>query len=264
VKKDRWLAVTAGIGSADFEGAAIRVKESIERARITSNVVAVLTPDLKEVCPNTTRVYSKYLRSDVHGYGFMCWKAEIIKAAFDGKWGNYDGVLWLDAGCEVSINPVSKIRFDYFKSFARKNGVAAFTLRTSEIEYTKRDLFELFPGIVPKEAGDQIQTTWILFHGKLGRTIANQWFDLVCQGTNLLDFSPSLLSEYPEFVQNRNDQSAFSMVCKMNRLRIMKYKPTAGTGSLVAIFKGLFHPFWTSRNRNSRSIRKFLHKIFEI
>ncbi len=264
MKQDRWLAVTAGMGSADFEGAATRVKGSLEKAGITSNVVAILTPDLQEVCPVTTAIYSNYLNPDVHGYGFMCWKAEIVKAAFDGKWGSYDGVLWLDAGCEVSINPVSKIRFQYFKFFARKNGVAAFTLKTKEIEYTKRDLFELFPEIDPRSAGDQIQTTWMLFHGSTGRTIANEWFDLVCKGTNLLDFSPSLLNEYPEFIQNRNDQSAFSLVCKMNRLRIMKYKPTAGTGSLLATFRGLFHPFWTSRNRTSRSIRKSLHKFFEI
>ncbi len=264
LKQDRWLVITAGIGSGDFEGAAIRVKDSIEKARIASKVVAVLTSDVKEVCPFTTKIYADYLRSDVHGYGYMCWKAEVIKAALDGKWGNFDGVVWLDAGCEVSINPVSMIRFRYFQYFARKNGVAAFTLKTKEIEYTKRDLFDLFPEIIPLEAGDQIQTTWMLFHGTIGRKVVEQWFDLVCRGTNLLDFSPSSLTEYPEFIQNRNDQSAFSLICKINRIKIMKYRPTSGTGSFVAIFRGLFHPFWTSRNRTSNSVRKTLHKIFEI
>jgi len=264
LKQDRWIAVTAGVGSANFEGAALRVKESLDKSKVFDKVVAVLTQDLKELCPITTGIYSDYLRTDVHGYGFMCWKAEIVKAALDGKWGSFDGVIWIDAGCEVSINPASTVRLKYFKRFARKHGVASFTLKTNEIQYTKRDLFALFPSIDPKSAGAQIQTTWILFYGKLGRTIANEWLDLVAKGANLLDFSPSVLPEFPEFIQNRNDQSAFSLVCKKNQVKIMRYIPTAGTGSLTANFRGLFHPFWTTRNRTSKSVKKQFHHYFEV
>jgi hypothetical protein len=264
LKQDRWIAVTAGLGSENFEGAALRVKESFKNSGIVDEVVAVLTQDLAEVCPHTSKIYSEFMNSEFRGYGFYSWKAEIIKAAFDGHWGKFDGVVWIDSGCEVSINPISKIRFEYFKRYANKFGVASFTLSTKEIEYTKRDIFEQFPMINPHNAGEQIQATWMLFQGDLGKTISNQWFNLVCSGTNLLDFGLSKNTEYAEFIENRNDQSAFSMVCKDNNVRVMNYKPTAGTGSFPASLKGFFHPIWISRNRTPKTIKKYIHQFFEI
>lgn len=263
LKREKWIVVTAGLGSADFEGAARRVKECVEKFDVVDRVVSVTTNDLKEICPLTTRLYLSDLNSDTHGYGFMSWKAEIVKEAFDGRWGDFDGVIWIDAGCEVSINPVSLLRFRHFKSYARRHGVASFTLNTKEIEYTKRDLFELFPQINPKKAGDQFQTTWIFFHRGKGQKIAKGWFDVVCSGVNFLDFSLSAAGEFPEFIQNRNDQSAFSMVCKQNSVKVLKYRPTSGSGSLASVINGLLHPIWTSRNRTSVTLRKPLHKIFE-
>ena len=264
LKREKWIAITAGLGSADFEGAAIRVKESLEKSGTVDKVVAVLTADLKEICPTTAKIYSPYLNQNVHGFGFWCWKAEIVIEALSGRWGDFDGVIWIDAGCEVSINPISLLRFNSYKHCARRNGLACFSLNTAEIEFTKRDLFELFPSIDPKNAGEQIQATWMFFHRKRGHKIAQEWFDLVCSGVNFLDFSPSALPEYPEFIQNRNDQSAFSMVCKANKVKVMKHKPTAGTGSYISVLRGFVNPIWTSRNRKSDSIKSRFHYSFEI
>ena len=250
LKREKWIVVTAGLGSAEFEGAALRVKDCVEKFNVADRVVSVTTNDLQEICPLTTRLYSSYLNPDTHGYGFM-------------RWGDFDGVIWIDAGCEVSINPVSLLRFRHFKNYARRHGVASFTLNTKEIEYTKRDLFELFPHIDPKKAGDQFQTTWIFFHRDKGQKITKDWFDVVCSGVNFLDFSLSTFGEFPEFIQNRNDQSAFSMVCKQNSVKALKYRPTSGSGSLAAVINGLLHPIWTSRNRTSVTVRKPLHRIFE-
>ena len=212
--KGKWLAVTAGVGSKDFEDASYRVKYALSKAGVVDKVVAVTTQDLPSICPQTTLLYRDLMNTRTRGFGYMCWKAEIVNAAMKGKWGDFDGVVWIDAGCEVSINYLSKKRFTYFKKFAVNHGVACFTLDTLEVEYTKRDLFDLFPNINPDLAGKQIQTTWFLLHGDMGRKIAQQWFDTVMTGTNLLDLNPSSNPEFPGFIENRYDQSAFSLVCK--------------------------------------------------
>lgn len=264
MKQDRWLAVTAGVGAPEFEAAAHRIVASLVPSGIVDRVVEVVTKDLAEVCPNVSQLYKNLMNSDTRGYGYMCWKAEIIKAAVDGWWGEFDGVIWIDAGCEVTINPFSRSMFRKFQNHAKNNGVACFTLDTLEIEYTKRDLFELFPGIEPKTSGKQIQSTWFFLYGDLGKKIAREWFETVMKGTRLLELTPSRKSEFPEFIENRYDQSAFSLVCKSNEVIPMNYLPTNGHTSLILQFRGMFHPIWTSRNRQGRSIKKPFHRLLEV
>ena len=263
MSSEKWIAVTAGVGSVEFERAAKRVKADLEKSGVVDKVVAVFTDDLLTVCPQTSTVYAELINNDNRGFGYMCWKAEIVNRAFEGFWGDFDGVIWVDAGCEVSINPVSRIRLWNFQKFAKRNGVACFTLDTLEIEYSKRDLFEFFPEIEPTKAGKQIQTTWFLLHGKLGLEISKQWLETVLAGTNLLDLKPSRLLEFPGFIENRYDQSTFSLVCKKNNIRVMNYVPTAGRNSIAAVINGFFHPIWTSRNRFGTTIKKKIHRIFE-
>ena len=193
----------------------------------------------------------------------MCWKAEIVHKAMEGFWGDFDGVIWIDAGCEVSINPLSQFKLRKFEKFAKKHGVACFTLDTLEIEYTKRDLFEKFPQIDPFSAGKQIQTTWFLLHGQKGRKIASEWFSTVVSGTNLLELTPSKNPEFANFIENRYDQSVFSLVCKTNEVPIMKYKPTNGYSSRLNRLRGLFNPIWTARNRFGLTIKRPYHRIVE-
>jgi hypothetical protein len=264
LKKDRWLAVTAGVGAPQFEEAAQRVYDDLQKSGIVDKVVKVITKDLPEVCPEVSRLYVDLMNVDTRGYGYMCWKAEVVKAAVDGKWGEFDGVIWIDAGCEVSINHVSDIMFNRFQAYARKYGVACFTLDTLEIEYTKRDLFEIFPRIEPTKSGKQIQSTWFFLYGDEGKKIAQEWFNVIMCGTQLLELTPSKRTEYPQFIENRYDQSAFSLVCKSNKVPVMDYSPTAGWGSFFSYVKGHFHPIWTSRNRFGQSKKKLSHKLLEL
>lgn len=263
MREDRWLAITAGVGAPAFEDAAHRVVNSLLPSGIVDRVVEVVTKDLPEVCPEVSRLYVDLMNVETRGYGFMCWKAEVVHKAMEGYWGDFDGVIWIDAGCEVSINPLSTVKFHKFQEFARKHGVACFTLDTLEVEYTKRDLFERFPEIEPSAAGKQIQTTWFFLHGDVGRKIACEWFQTIMSGTNLLELTPSKNPEYPGFIENRYDQSAFSLVCKSNRIPVMSYKPTNGHSSFILRFRGLLNPIWTARNRFGPTVKRKYHSTFE-
>jgi len=263
LKESRWIAVTAGVGSTDFEEAAFRVKRDLEKSGIVEKVVAVTTKDLPAVCPKTSALYIDLMNTETRGYGFFCWKAEIVSAAFDGYWGDFDGVIWIDAGCEVTLNFLSRQKFLFFKDYAQGHGVSCYTLDTLEIEYSKRDLFEYFSEIDPKLAGKQIQATWFFMCGEAGKRISDQWLETVLAGTNFLDLTPSKLPEYEEFIENRYDQSAFSLVCKRNSIQPMSYIPTSGHGTFLSRLNGFLHPIWTSRNRIGPSLKGKMHKLAE-
>jgi hypothetical protein len=262
-RRNRWLVITAGLGNTDFENASLRLVESVERSNFVNKAVTIITAELSIAAPVTSSLYPMYVNDSTRGHGYFSWKSELVKAGLDGKWGDFEGVIWVDAGCEFMATPISKLMFKRFQKVAQKRGVASFTLATKEIEYTKRDLFDHFPRINPETAGRQIQTTWMFIHGEIGRKIVNEWFEVSLASIDLLSYEPSKINEHPEFVENRAEQSAFSMVCKNNQIRPMRYKPTAGNGSFPAFIKGFMHPIWTSRNRTGKSSKKSVQRLAE-
>ena len=262
LSESRWLVLTSGMGSEEFEAAASRVLNQATRLPGVKKVIAVTTVDLPEVCPKTTRMYG-HLQNHAHrGWGYWAYKSEIIARAFDGYWGAFDGYIWIDSGCEVFANPISAHRFIKFQRRALQTGVTVFSLKTPESLYTKNLLFREFPELNPLDVTDQIQNTFYLLSGDKGKKIAQRWLETTLISTAHSDDSISADSEPLNFVRNTGDQSVFSLVCKSEGVNPMKYTPATGTNSLIGKIRALSHPIWVSRNRTGKSvIPKFLQKL---
>lgn len=260
---DTWIALTAGLGSVQFEEAADRVSYKLGKFPQISKVINIKTEDLKNASPMVVEKYSEYLSTEIKGYGYMSYKAELSHNALKGTFGECDGLIWVDAGCEVLVNTFTIRRFNGFLEYAKKNGAACFTLDTPESSYTKRDVFEKFPDINPELAGPQIQTTWFILHGKIGMQIAKEWLRITLDGIHNLDLKHSALGERPEFIEHRNDQSIFSLVCKNMHIRPMPYEPVNGISSCKSSLRGISHPFWVSRNRTGKSLIPNLVQLTE-
>lgn len=267
VMRSNWIAITAGVGSIDFEKAAIRVCEKLNRFPQISKTVRLSTEDIPSLCPEVFSHYQNHLNANTRGYGYMSYKAELVFKASQGEWGDYEGVLWVDAGCEVLVNSLTVKRLDSILEFALQNGVSCFSLETPELSYTKREMFELFPEIDPFQSGSQIQSTWFAISGEVGKQIAEKWLRTILSGIEYLDLNPSSKPEFDGFVEHRYDQSAFSLVCKEFKVDKLDYQPVSGR-TWKSKMRGISHPIWTARNRSGNSIipssYKLTEKLFEI
>lgn len=249
-----WLVVTSGLGSPSFEAAARRVASQAAKLPNVVKVVAVTTSDLGAVCPKTSKIFGQYQNLNHRGWGYWAFKSEIVNRGFNGYWGEFDGVIWIDSGCEVCINLVSKARFKRFQSRAIRFGATIFTLQTPEFLYTKRSLFNEFPNLDPDDSSNQIQATWFVLYGDTGKKIAKKWLEITLKNVSYSDDSLSDRPERQEFVRHTGDQSIFSLVCKADGVNPMKYLPAAGSNSMLGRIRGLSHPIWVSRNRTGESI----------
>ena len=265
VSGSRWLVLTSGMGSEDFEAAAARVASQAMRLPGVTRAIAVTTLDLPSVCPQTTEMYRSLQNSKHRGWGYWAYKSEIIARAFGGFWGEFDGYIWIDSGCEVLVNPISAKRFIQFQARASQSGVAVFTLKTPESLYTKNLLFREFPDLNPMDTSDQIQNTFYLLSGDKGKRIAQRWLKTTLISTAHSDDSFSPESAPINFVRNTGDQSVFSLVCKSERVTPMRYTPATGTNSLIGKLRAISHPIWVSRNRTGVSIvPKFLQMLSDL
>lgn len=250
------------MGSDQFEAAAARVVSQATHLPGVTRAVAVTTMDLPEVCPKTTEMYGRLQNQAHRGWGYWAYKSEIIARAYGGYWGEFDGYVWIDSGCEVFVNPISVHRFIRFQQRALQTGVTVFTLKTPESLYTKNLLFREFPELNPLDTTDQIQNTFYLLSGGKGKKIAERWLKTTLISTAHSDDSISADSEPLNFMRNTGDQSVFSLVCKSEGVAPMKYTPATGTNSLIGKIRALSHPIWVSRNRTGKSvIPKFLQKL---
>jgi hypothetical protein len=255
---ESWIILTAGFGAQNFKDAAARVKCEAEKFRVSGRVIAVLDGDISFTCPSTSTKYKDYFNEGHHGFGYFAWKSELVNAAFQGKWGPCDGVIWIDGGCEVNVNCVSSRTLRKLMKLALVNGVAAFTLNTTDEEYSKSKLLSLpeFERVDPKTP--QFQATWFLLGGERGRLVAQKWFEISMLDISYLDFSNTGVSESPNFKEHRFDQSIFSLVLKSLGIDSIKNFTPVDGHSVRSQIRGFSHPIWSSRNRYGQSIKRNL------
>jgi hypothetical protein len=258
-----WLVLTAGLGGNNFRAAANRVVEDASRFKFVKKAIAVYEEDLFMVCPSTSSQYGQYLNPAHHGYGYFSWKSEIVMRGLTGYWGEYDGVIWIDAGCEVYASVLTSLRLKKWLRDSKLSGVHCFALNTPENIYTKRDVFELFPGLQSNDSSDQIQATWIIFH-KSALAIAQEWFNKSQSGINSLDLSVSKQGDPSDFVQHRFDQSLLSLTLKSRGIQPSKIAPVAGKTGVLSKLRASTHPIWTSRNREGRTLIPSFVSFFKL
>jgi hypothetical protein len=210
--------------------------------------------NLKELCPLTSKKYGEFMNINTVGFGFMAWKAEVMSRAMNLNFGRYKTVIWADSGCEININLISKARFMIWIFLVRFYGVLAFTLRTPENEYTKRDLFDV-TGFDQNDTSPQFQTTFFILSGHKGKLFADRWFEIVASDIRYVNEVPSENGEIDGFRNHRHDQSVFSIVAKSMNIHPGIQPLPNGRAKGFRKLRSFSYPVWAARNRTGISIQ---------
>lgn len=259
-----WTLVTAGLGDLRFSEAANRVARQAKSGGF-KNVFVLEAANLSRTCPRLLSRYPNIFSSDTPGYGYWSYKPEVLLNHLTMNSKGSSGVIWVDSGCELNLNIITRIRLRIYMLIARFQGALVFSLKTPEKYYTKRSVLNLFPPFSDSKMEFQIQATWFMLFGKKGEAIAREWLDTILIDLSLFDSNFDLNVEDPQFVAPRNDQSIFSMVCKQAGVRPLIYPPPARAHSKISKVRCFFHPIWVARNRSGQTVvpdfrllRKFL------
>lgn len=151
------------------------------------------------------------------GYGYWAWKSSIVKE-FLNKLDEDDMLFWSDAG--IMWNPTSKslLKFDeYIKKLSGDNDILVFGQPTIEKEWTKGDVLEAL-GVYDEEDICNSNQYWAgcFLIKKTKRTV-----DFIDKLNELCDLSKELITDKRStipnkegFIENRHDQSVFSVLVK--------------------------------------------------
>jgi|688.fasta_scaffold351708_2 hypothetical protein len=253
----RNLFLTFGEGRKGFKFAAKRLCKEVAASGWATDCLALDKASASKYIGDNWDKHSEWMQEVVHGYGLWIWKPLIIKQALQGKFGDYDRVLYLDAGCQFSLEtPASKSRFEDYLNLADSSGGLAFTHRTgqfgfddfSEEAWGNHELHNHLNASEEILESNQIQAGCLLLTPKAWDVIDKWESTCIADGYRFLHNPKPRSNHSARFRAHRHDQSVLSILWKQAELETLPdetwFHPDWNE-------KGRDFPIWTIRNNSS-------------
>jgi hypothetical protein len=235
----------------------------------------------KDLDKNFAHVFGNKLQFGSRGFGYWCWKPQIIQQEMN-RCRDGDVIVYCDAGCSISPGAAPVIREYVDATLAAADGMCVFDLappvdnmpaddfRFANDRWAKEDLFHYFKIGAGSKVRQQAQTaTGILFLrvGEPSRQIISRWLQVFLDDFSLADDSPSRLPNCKDFVENRHDQAIFSVLIsdrKVSRRSCFELEPKSNHVRAEGIFiarQKNFTFFAIKRRRMQRRIRSIRRRL---
>lgn len=149
------------------------------------------------------------------GFGYWCWKPFIILKTLE-KIKDGDILVYADIGCH--INKEGKKRFYEYLDIVIEHKALCFKSHWVEAHYTKSDLFNYFDKLNDKNITDTTQRPsgfFICEKNNINLEFVKRWLQVYYDDFSLIDDTPSKIPNLDGFVENRHDQSVFSILSKI-------------------------------------------------
>ena len=171
------------------------------------------------------------------GYAYWYWKPLLILQTLENI-NNGDIIHYLDVGFHINRDGAKKfykyidlisdddkwlLAFQY-KSFNVDNMQGIIFPKREEHMYTKGDIFSYFKCLDNKEFTHTPQFfagSFFLKKDNKSYSFLKQWIEVFEKRFDLIDDSISKIPNFETFIENRHDQSIFSILCKKNYVEVL-------------------------------------------
>lgn len=190
-------------------------------------------------------LYKDFVDNNKRGFGYWIWKPWIINFLLQHKIKKNSYLLYLDVGCSFNANGQARaLKYIDFME-AHNKSFMAFQMEHLEKKWTKGEIFDFFGS---RNLGDtgQFHASVILFkNNEISRSLVSRWLSLMVNQQHFFTDIPSTTPNFPDFVDNRHDQSVFSMCIKaeyFNDVFVLQDETWASDWSTLKDI-----PYWTTR-----------------
>lgn len=211
-------------------------------------------------------LHKDFILSNKRGYGYWIWKSYIVNSHI-GKLNDGDFLVYLDAGCE--LNKYGKKRFNEYLNMAARNPAGFLCFKNDgllERCWTKGDIFDFFgvrndTSLTEKE--QLLCCAFVINVSPISRNVIQQWADISNEYSQLLTDEPSSSPNLDGFIENRHDQSIFSILLHKSGASVLsgwEIQNHPATNKKLARLRN--HPFLAIRNRDGKPRLNKLQRFF--
>lgn len=209
------ILVTFADGSNDFIAAGKRLTKQAQLLNCFERIICMNSADLEYLVPEFSMFASQQDMALDRYFLYQNAKAYVLKAALSGKLGDFQQILYLDVGCEIVTNPISRHKLRRVLKRAKKLpiGVAQETIYR-EKNYTKRKVLEFFDCSEKLTHSFQVQPGVIILNNNIASlSLIELWVHYLDPKLGLIQDPESKESN---LVAHRRDMSIFSILWKQN------------------------------------------------
>jgi hypothetical protein len=159
--------------------------------------------------------HKDFILNNPRGYGYWIWKSFLTMNAINNIMNVDDILVYVDAGCSLNKNGIDRL-YEYINIVKTNNcGNLSFELEHNEKTWTKMDLFEHLNLLDDNILNTKQLVGGIFILRKCDHVIelTNQWYKTMFN-YHLINDSESILKNDISFIENRHDQSVFSLLRK--------------------------------------------------
>lgn len=238
--------VTFADGSRRWRAAGRRLERQAQSSRWFTSIHRWTARDLDITLPEFRSDNPALNPENSRGYGYWLWRPYILRREMQ-LLGPGESLLFLDAGCQVNINPTSYRRLQDYLADVEEHGNLVMEIDAPITRWCKRDLVDSFFGSSDL-AGIHLVEPGVLFMRKntTNLHLLNSWIEWGrLEDHHYLNDSPSRSENYQEFIEHRHDQSLLSCLRRTGNLYAIPQE-TYFPDSWRA--EGLNYPIWAVRN----------------
>jgi hypothetical protein len=242
----KWF-MTFGGPTENYHNAVTRICREADEIGVFDRIIGYTEQDIMKD-EEFWNKHQESILSNKRGYGYWIWKSYLTKKTLQMMAEN-DILVYSDAGCQ--INPHGKSRLLEYFDIVNQSKFANFAIQMPEhLEktWTKMDIIDYYNANRPEilETGQLISGLYILRKCPHTVDIIDRWYEGSCI-YHFPDDSPSSISNDPSFIENRHDQSVFSVLRKIYGTEMTVFDETYFENDWHN--SGINYPFWAVRMR---------------
>jgi hypothetical protein len=247
----KFLFITYGDGDNNFIEAANRLSGQARNLNLFDKVINLDKTKLQSISFEYSNFVNNLDKSNKRPFEHWSAKAFAVLESQKQTFGEFDVVLYADAGCEIPNNLTSKYLLKKYLTDAYLKGGLSEKTGSLEIEMTKLELLKYLNVSSDLIYSNQIQDTWFIMK------ISTENLKMCLDWTTFNNPKLKLIQdankheELSAFIEHRHSQSIFSLLWKMHEMPTMnQYNFEARR---FGNFRGLSVPVQAIRNRTGTS-----------
>ena len=207
----KFVFITFGAPKKKFHNALSRIYNEAKQFSLFDEIICYDETELKK----DEVFWSKngsFIENNVRGYGYWIWKPYLIyKKLIDLN--ENDILVYADCGCEINVN--GKKRFNEYIDMLDNNednyGIISFQMEHLEKKWTKKAILEWFKVDENiKNTGMCVASIQIIKKNNHSMFVINEWMNNMKYEL----INDDILNEESYFIENRHDQSIYSIIVK--------------------------------------------------
>lgn len=229
----KWHFRTIGMGTINYRAAAKRLAREVFATGLFETSMGHDEKFLKKELSDFWIRHERVLKARVHGFGWWVWKPEFIRVSLS-KIPTGDGLLYLDAGSFISLDPIDlDLLIKYLNIAMNESVVGSNSQDFLEENYTSAEILDRLDLSNADRKSNQFYGGFLMLRNNAkANDLVSEWSELICRDNHTYLLPKRSSNDHKGFVHHAHDQAILSCLLKNISAKSVKIGDKGSNGCI--------------------------------